>query len=437
MTNCIPKDIHFPRCKSRKIEADFSGGDITSDAGVLLLRQVDRNIGLTKSLSHIINDPRDANRCQHQTQTVLRQRIYGLALGYEDLNDHQQLRNDLALQTATDTDKPLASQSTLCRFEQQANRAQAVAMHEILIEQFIASYKRPPKRIKLDFDATDDPVHGSQIGRYFSGYYDHYCFLPLYVFCGQKLLVSYLRSASEDAAKHAWAILALLVKRLRAEWPQVKILFRGDSGFCRPRLMSWCERKGVDYIIGIGTNSRLEKLALNTLYRAAMQMKATWKKQRCFGTVRYAARSWKKRERKVIVKAELSEKGKNLRFVVTNLQGSAKWLYDKCYCLRGDMENRIKEQQWLFSDRTSCHKWWPNQFRLLLSGMAYVLLEHLRSGYLKNTPFARAQVSTLRTQLLKIGAVIIRNTRRIRVHMSSSFPHQEMFLNVARKLVPG
>lgn len=439
MTDCIPKDAHFPRCKSRKVEADFSGGDITSNAGALLLRQLDRNLRLTQSLSRVVNDPRDADRCQHQTETVLRQRIYGLALGYEDLNDHQQLRYDLALQTAADTDKLLASQSTLCRFEQQASREQAVAMHGILVDQFIASFKKPPKRIKLDFDATDDPVHGNQIGRHFSGYYDHYCFLPLYVFCGQKLLVSYLRPASVDAAKHAWAILALLVKRLRAEWPQVKILFRGDSGFCRPRLMSWCERKGVDYIIGIGTNSRLENLALDVRHRAMTRFVETGcQKQRCFGTFQYAAKSWKKRERRIIVKAEFTEKGDNNRYIVTNLESSsAKWLYDRCYCMRGDMENRIKEQQWLFSDRTSCHKWWPNQFRLLLSGMAYVLLERLRSGYLKKTPFARAQVSTLRTGLLKIGAVIIRNTRRIRVHMSSSFPHQKTYLEVARKLVPG
>ena len=437
MTDCIPTDAHFPRCKSRKIQADFAGGDITSDAGVLLLRELDRELQLSRSISRVVHDPRDSSRCLHKTETVIRQRLYGLALGYDDLNDHQQLRYDLALQTAVDADQQLASQSTLCRFENQADREQAVKMHEILIEQFIASFRKAPKRLTLDFDATDDPVHGNQVGRHFSGYYDHYCFLPLYVFCGQKLLVSYLRRASVDAAKHAWAILSLLVKRLRAQWPQVKILFRGDSGFCRPRLMSWCERMNVDYIVGIGTNSRLDTLSLDTQYRAAMQFKATGQKQRCFATLHYAARTWKGRERKVIVKAEFSEKGNNPRYVATNLNGAAKWLYDRRYCLRGDMENRIKEQQWLFSDRTSCHKWWPNQFRLLLSGMAYVLLEHLRSGYLKKSCFARAQVTTLRTHLLKIGAVVIRNTRRIKVHMSSHFPHQKLFLELARKLVPG
>ena len=437
MTDCNLDIAHFPRCKSRQVQADFSGGDITSNAGVLLLRELDRKLQLSKALSKIINDPRDPARCLHKTEAVVRQRLYGLALGYEDLNDHQQLRHDLALQTAVDTEHLLASQSTLCRFEKHASREQAVQMHKVLVEQFIASYRQPPKRLTLDFDATDDPVHGNQIGRYFSGYYDHYCFLPLYVFCGQKLLVSYLRPANVDAAKHAWAILALLVKRLRQEWPDVKILFRGDSGFCRHHIMSWCERNKVDYIVGIGTNSRLNKISLNTRYRAAMQFKDTGKKQRCFATLHYAAGTWKNRMRKVCVKAEFSERGDNTRYVVTNLKGAAKWLYDRRYCLRGDMENRIKEQQWLFSDRTSCHQWWPNQFRLLLSGMAYVLLEHLRSGYLKRTVFARAQMPTLREHLLKIGAVIIRNTRRIKIHMSSSFPHQKLYLDLARQLSPG
>lgn len=437
MTDCTPKIAHFPRCRSRLVQADFAGGDITSDAGVLLLRQLDRELRLSKSIGQIIHDPRVPGRCLHKTETMIRQRIYGLALGYEDLNDHQQLRRDLALQTAVDSDKILASQSTLCRLEQRADREQAVRMQNILVEQFIASFRRPPKRLILDFDATDDPVHGDQIGRHFSGYYNHYCFLPLYVFCGQKLLVSYLRPASVDAAKHAWAILSLLVKRLRQQWPQVKILFRGDSGFCRHRLMSWCERKNVDYIVGIGGNSRLNDLSLDVRHRAAIQFKEKGQKQRCFATLSYSARSWKKHERKVVVKAEFSLNGDNTRYVVTNLKGAARWLYDRRYCLRGDMENRIKEQQWLFSDRTSCHKWWPNQFRLLLSGMAYVLLERLRSGYLKGTVFAHAQIPTLRNGLLKIGAVVIRNTRRIKIHMSSNHPHRLLYLKLAQQLAPG
>lgn len=437
MTHCTATQNLFPRCKGRKIETNFDGGGITSDAGVLLLRQLDRELDLTRSIAQKMTDPRSPSHCRHQAQTMIRQRVYGLALGYEDLNDHQTLRHDLALQTAVDRDTELASQSTLCRFELSANRDWAVAMHEELVEQFIRSYKKPPKRLILDFDATDDTVHGEQVGRYFSGYYRSYCFLPLFVFCGQKLLVSYLRPAYVDAAKHAWAILALLVKRLRAEWPQVQIIFRGDAGFCRPRLLAWCERRDVGYVVGIGKNAKLEHLALDTRYRAAVAFRDTRVKQRCFGTLWYSAGSWKKRVRKVIVKAEFSYQGDNNRYIVTNLPGSAKWLYDRRYCLRGDMENRIKEQQWLFSDRTSCHDWWPNQYRLLLSGLAYVLMERLRSGYLRGTHYARAQVTTLRTRLLKIGAVITRNTRRIRIMMSSTYPDQELFYKIVTKMAPG
>tara|TARA_R110002020_G_scaffold447619_1_gene660005 strand:- start:213 stop:1310 length:1098 start_codon:yes stop_codon:yes gene_type:complete len=365
--------------------------------------------------------------------------VFGLALGYEDLNDHQALRHDIALQTAVDTDGVLASQSTLCRFEQQADRDWAITIHEEMIEQFIRSFRRPPKKpLYLDFDATDDRVHGQQLGRHFNGYYNHYIFLPLFVFCGDQLLVSYLRPASLDAAHHAGAILALLVRRLRQAWPEVKIVFRGDSGFCRPLILNWCDRHGVDYIIGLAGNKRLAKLALNIDYASAIRFEKTWEKERVFGFIEYAAKSWKERRRKVIVKSETSRRGFNTRYVVTSLRGcSAEWLYDHRYCARGEMENRIKEQQFLFSDRTSCHEWWPNQYRLLLSGLAYLLLERLRRVYLKRTAFAQAQVNTLRLKLLKIGAVITRNTRTIRLMLSSQYPEQDLFLKLASKLVPG
>ncbi len=403
----------------------------------MLLRQLDSNLDLTRSIARRIQDPRDPRRCTHQLETMLRQRIFGLALGYEDLNDHQYLRQDVVLQTAVGTDQALASQSTLCRFELNADRRWAVAIHEELIEQFIRSYRKPPKRLILDFDATDDSVHGQQVGRHFHGHYDGYCFLPLHVFCGQKLLVSYLRPAYEDAAKHAWAILALLTKRLRAEWPDVQIIFRGDSGFCRHRLLRWCERRNVSYIVGIATNSRLEKLALKRRHEAAVRFRDTRVNPRLFTSFEYAAKSWKKCKRRIIAKCEFSYQGPNNRYVVTNLPGAPKWLYDRRYCLRGEMENRIKEQKWLFSDRTSCHEWWPNQFRLLLSGLAYVLLERLRSGYLRGTRYVRAQVTTLRLRLLKIGAVVTRNTRRIRIMMSSHYPDQVLYAKVMRKLLSG
>ena len=411
MTKCTTPSASFPRCKGRQVIARFDGGDVTSDGGILLLRQLDREMGLTRAIARRLSDDRDPQRCLHRTETLVRQRVFGLALGYEDLNDHQALRHDIALQTAVDTDRVLASQSTLCRFEQQADRDWAITIHEEMIEQFIRSFRRPPKKpLYLDFDATADRVHGQQLGRHFNGYYNHYIFLPLFVFCGDQLLVSYLRPASLDAAHHAGAILALLVRRLRQAWPEVKIVFRGDSGFCRPLILNWCDRHGVDYIIGLAGNKRLAKLALDIDYTSAIRFEKSWEKERVFGFIEYAAKSWKERRRRVIVKSETSRRGFNTRYV---------------------------EQQFLFSDRTSCHEWWPNQYRLLLSGLAYLLLERLRRIYLKRTAFAQAQVNTLRLKLLKIGAVITRNTRTIRLMLSSQYPEQDLFLKLASKLVPG
>jgi len=397
--------------ESDDVNGSFDGGDVTSDGGILLLRQLDRAMGLTPAVARRLSNERDAQRCLHRTETLVRQRVFGLALGYEDLNDHHALRHDIALQTAVDTDRVLASQSTLCRFEQQADRDWAITIHEEMIEQFIRSFRRPPKKpLYLDFDATADRVHGQQLGRHFNGYYNHYIFLPLFVFCGDQLLVSYLRPASLDAAHHAGAILALLVRRLRQAWPEVKIVFRGDSGFCRPLILNWCDRHGVDYIIGLAGNKRLAKLALDIDYTSAIRFEKSWEKERVFGFIEYAAKSWKERRRRVIVKSETSRRGFNTRYV---------------------------EQQFLFSDRTSCHEWWPNQYRLLLSGLAYLLLERLRRIYLKRTAFAQAQVNTIRLKLLKIGAVITRNTRTIRLMLSSQYPEQDLFLKLAGKLVPG
>jgi hypothetical protein len=242
------------------VEANFQGGDITSDGGVLLLQQVDRRLGLTAAVARTLDDPRRQASCDHDGLSLLQQRVYALALGYEDLNDHETLRLDLAIQTALGRTEELASSSTLCRWENRADREAAGRMHEVIVEQFIASFKKAPKKLILDFDATDDAVHGKQEGRFFHGYYDHYCFLPLYVFCRNQLLVSYLRPSKIDGAKHAWAILALLVKRLRQAWPQVKIIFRADSGFCRWRMLSWCERHEVSYIVGIAKNKRLNAI---------------------------------------------------------------------------------------------------------------------------------------------------------------------------------
>ena len=313
----------------------------------------------------------------------------------------------------------------------------AVRMHEVIIEQFIASFDAPPQELILDFDATDDPVHGRQEGRFFHGYYDHYCFLPLYVFCGDQLLVSYLRPSKIDGAKHTWAILAFLVKRLRQAWPNVRIIFRGDSGFCRHHMLGWCERHNVGYIVGIAKNPTLMRKIHEPLSWVEQLVALTGEKQREFYQFHYAAGTWKQ-SRKVIAQLEVTDKGPNPRFIITNLEGDKQTLYDQLYCARGDMENRIKEQQLgLFADRTSAHHWWANQFRLLLSSLAYVLMEGIRRLGLQGTELARAQMSTIRLKLFKVGAVILRNTRRIRFLLSSAYPCQQLFLTVATRLKPG
>ena len=436
-TVCNPELFHFPAVKKRAVSASFSGGDVTSDGGLPLLRQLDRKLGLTKALAQALPDPRDPALIDHPQLALVRQRIYGLCHGYEDLNDHDTLRLDPAWQTAVERLQPLASSPTLCRLENRADRAAAWAMHGILVDQFIASFRTLPTELILDFDATDDRVHGRQQGAYFHGYYGDYCFLPLYVFCDEQLLVSYLRPGNHDAARHAWAILKLLVQRLRTAWPQVKIIFRGDSGFCRWRLLRWCETHQVGYIAGLAKNPRVLGLAHRFLEQAQTAFNAQQQKQRLFGEVQYGAQTWD-RARRVLVKAEHTNKGSNPRFLVTNLPGEAQPLYDEVYCARGEMENRIKEQQLgLFADRTSCHDWWANQFRLLLSSFAYVLLERMRTLCLAGAELARAQAGTIRLKLLKIGAVILRNTRRIQLLLSSSHPYQRLFGAVAQALNSG
>ena len=437
MTKCYQRSFEFPRVNRRIVEARFDGGDITSDGGVLLLRQADRLTGLSDSIARALSDPRRQASCDHDVPGLVRQRLYAIALGYEDLNDHDGLRQDVALQTAVERDQWLASASTLCRFENRADRETAWRLHEVLLDQFIASFKRAPKKLILDFDATDDPVHGEQDGRFFHGYYRHYCFLPLYVFCGHQLLVSYLRPSNIDGAKHSWAILSLLVKRLRQVWPKVRIIFRGDGGFCRWKMLRWCDHHEVGYIIGLAKNKRLNRLTASLQDEAAACFAATGHKVRWFTDFQYAARSWDG-ARRVIAKIEHSQHGVNPRYVVTNLEGDAKQLYDKLYCARGDMENRIKENQLdMFGDRTSCQHWWPNQFRLLLASLAYTLIEAIRRIALKGTELANAYVGTIRLKRFKIGAVILKNTRRIRFLLASGCPYKELYFLAANRLAPG
>jgi hypothetical protein len=437
VTDCTFTKIEFPSCCKRRVEADFAGGEISSNGGALLLDVAERRLGLLSGLGRRLEDRRQAGKVKHGIASLLRQRVFAIALGDEDVNDHEVLRDDLVLQTACGGDRRLASPSTVGRLERAADRSWAWAAHEMLVESFLASYGEAPEELVLDFDCTDDAVHGRQEGRFFHGYYDHYCFLPLYVFCGDQLLVSYLRPSNIDQAKHAWAILALLVKRLRQAWPGVRLTMRADSGFCRPKMLSWCERHDVGYIVGLARNTRVVGLAGPGMAAAEARFAATGEKQRRFAELRYGARSWG-RERRVIARLEHGPKGANPRFVVTNLAGAGRDLYERLYCARGEMENRIKEQQLqLFADRTSCHKWWANQFRLLLASLAYTLIETIRRAGLHGTEMARAQAGTIRLKLLKIGAVVIRNTRRVRLHLSSACPHQDLVRLTAARLKPG
>ena len=447
-TDCNKPNIPFTPLARRSVTARFDAGAISSDGGVVLLREVDRRINLLGRVDSVIRDPRYPFLIEHQQRTLLAQRVMAIACGWEDLNDHTILRNDLVLQLATgreaagkkrgrgdvDPQRPLASASTLCRLENRVDRRACVEINKLLVELYIESHQTPPKEVILDFDATDDPVHGRQQGRFFHGYYDHYCFLPLYVFAGDQLLCAYLRPSNIDESKHAWAILALIARRLRQAWPGVKIIFRGDGGFCRWRMLRWCDRHDVDYIVGLPKNARLVRMSATLLADAEKAFKQTGQKQRLFGDLSYAAGTWD-RERRAIARIEHADKGENPRYVVTSLPGDAQTLYENVYCARGEMENRIKEQQLgLFADRTSCHDFMANQFRLLLSSLAYVLVETLRRTFLAGTELATAQASTIRLKLLKIGALVQISVRRIVIHLSEAFPLRNLIETLVANL---
>lgn len=439
MTECSTDVIEFSSVDRRQVVADFLGGRLTSDAGILLLREVDRKIGLLDAINDAIPDPRDPATITHDQRTMLSQRIFSIALGYEDLNDQQTMRTDAALQVAAgidaEEDNPMASPSTLCRLENRVFRRTLVRLSKILVDQFIASHPTPPEQITLDFDATDDPVHGQQEGRFFHGYYRHYCFLPLYVFCGSQPLVAYLRPSKIDGAKHAKAITKLLVEYLRQAWPDVKITIRGDGGFSRWKLMRWCENHGVFYCLGTCRNQVLERHAGPLMTQAENDFARTGGKVRLFGETKYAAKTWDK-QRRVLIKSERLEQGLNTRFVVTNLAGDPQRIYDEIYVMRGDMENRIKEQQlMLFADRTSCHDFPANQFRLLLSTFAYVLMDTLRRDYLAGTELEKAQCDTIRLKLFKVAARVRTTVRRVWFHLSTSYPCQALFRTLSSRLL--
>ena len=428
--------------------ARFDGGTISSDGGALLLRETDRRLNLLPRLAACFLDGRDQTRVEHGVEQMLAQRIYGLALGYEDINDHEQLRHDpvmAVLAGRKDTDTPLAGKSTLNRMELGAgtdDRYKKItfwtdAVDELLVSVFIESHARPPERIVLDLDTTDFALHGKQEGRFFHGYYDSYCYLPLYIMCGDHVLCARLREANRDASAGSTAEVERVVGQLRAAWPKTQIILRGDSGFCREELMSWCEDNKVDYVFGLARNVRLRKIIAARMWEAKREWERTGKPARVFAEFTYQTRRQKNRgwtrARRVVAKAEHIDGKENPRFVVTSLnaaQWPARELYEELYCGRGDMENRIKEQYSLFAGRVSTETMRGNQLRLYLSVMAYVLMSGLRRLGLRATGMADAQVSTIRTKLLKIGAQVRLSARRVWISLSSAYPWQPVFQQV-------
>jgi hypothetical protein len=418
------------------VEAAFDGGDIVSDGGSMLLRQVDDRIGLTRMAAAAIGDRRRRASVRHDIRSLLAQRIYGLCCGWEDVTDHNALRHDLAVQTAVGRDEELASAPTLSRLENSASMAHAVALNRVLLEQFIASRDAAPDELVLDIDATHMPLHGQQEGAHFHAHYDNYCYLPLYVFCGQDMLACVLRPSWRDPASVLSALVKLIARRLRQAWPRAKLIVRGDSGFCRSKALRRFEAWGIDYIIGLQKNVALEWRSAIAMHALAEQYEAIGTKQRLIGDFTYAARSWP-RERRVIARLEHSIQGANPRFVVTSLDGDATELYERLYCARGEAENRIKEAQLdLFGRRASCHRYAANQLRLLLAALAYTLMVNLRRLGLQGTELERACTATIRTKLLKIGAAVLRNTRRVRLFLASHHPLKDVFLSAARALAP-
>ena len=445
-TECNPALLEFPPVEGRHVVASFDGGAITSDAGALLLGQTDQAIRLTERFAACFTDTRTAELVEHQVETMVMQRIIGIALGYEDLNDHDDLRHDPVLavlasklQAQRSDCAPLAGKSTLNRLELSRDEPtryhkvshDPVAIEGLFVDLFLEAHKKAPKQIILDLDATDDPLHGNQEGRFFHGYYDCYCYLPLYIFCGRHLLAAKLRCANADAAAGAVEEVARIVAQIRCRWPRVRILLRGDSGFTREPLMAWCEANRVDYVFGLAGNNRLDQAIIPELITATIESIHTGKPARCFKDFSYRTRDSWSRERRVIGKAEVTGGEANPRFVVTSLQRSeagARHLYEKIYCARGDMENRIKECQLdLFADRTSTATMQANQLRLWFASMAYVLLCSLRRLGLAHTQFAEATCGTIRLKLLKLGALVRVSVRRIKIAMASACPWQDEF----------
>jgi len=463
-TECNQQSFRFHALGRRNVVARFDGGRITSDGGGLLLRETERLTGIIRQFATCFTDHRNPDRIEHTVEELVGQRVYALALGYEDLNDHDDLRHDPLLAVLVgkkdplgsrrhgrkDRGKALAGKSTLNRLELTPVRADAKsrykkirvarkAVQDLFTDLFLQSYDAPPKRIVLDLDATDDPIHGHQSGRFFHGYYKSYCYLPLYIFCGEHLLCARLRPSNIDASAGSVKELQRIVDQIREAWPTVKIVIRADSGFCRERIMAWCEANDVDFVLGLAKNKRLIKEIAAELQQAKELFETSGQPARVFADFDYQTlKSWA-RSRRVIGKAEHLAKGSNPRFVVTSLTANefeAKSLYEDEYCARGDMENRIKEQQLcLFADRTSAATMRANELRLWFSSVAYTLMTALRRLGLKGTDLSKARCDTIRLKLLKIGARIHVTVRKVWVSLAESYPYQILFRQVYEHLM--
>ena len=445
-TDCSPTLFDFAPAEGRAVVASFDGGAITSDAGALLLGATDKVLGLTRRLAACFKDSRNPAFTEHAVETLLMQRVVGIALGYEDLNDHHQLRHDPVMAVlagklaATRADcAPVAGKSTLNRLELSRDEptrynkiaADTQAIEALFVDLFLDAHSKPPAQITLDLDATDDPLHGHQEGRFFHGYYDSYCYLPLYIFCGRHLLAARLRRSNIDASAGTVEELIRIIGRIRARWPRVRILLRGDSGFCREALMVWAEANGVEYVFGLARNERLSAEIEAEMKQAQAQAEESGRSARRFRDFRWTTlKSWS-RTRRVIGKAEWTQGEANPRFIVTSLPRrtiDARRLYEDIYCARGEMENRIKECQMdLFADRTSAATMAANQLRLWFASFAYVLLCGLRRIGLVHTQFANATCGTIRLRLLKIGALMRVSVRRVVFAMASACPWQHEF----------
>jgi len=446
-THCISEQIEFEGLDGRKVVAAFDGGAITSDAGALLLRHTDKAIGLFDRIAACFIDSRSSALTVHSARTLVAQRISAIALGYEDVDDHDTLRHDpvLALLSESLTPKrsdcaPLAGKSTLNRLEHAPVGAPTRyhrighdkdAIEGLFVDLFLEAHDKPPREIVLDLDATDDPLHGHQEGRFFHGYYKCYCYLPLYIFCGRHLLAAKLRRSNIDASMGSEEEVERIVKQIRRSWPKVRVILRADSGFARDGLMDWCETNKVDYIFGLARNKRLEKKIASALEEACLASRNSGEPARMFRDFLWSTKDSWSRRRRVIGKAEWTLKGSNPRFIVTSLKpkdGNARALYEDLYCARGEMENRIKECQLdLYADRTSAHTMRANQLRLWFASFAYVLLCALRRIGLAHTTLANATCGTIRLKLLKIGAQIRISVRRIKVAMASACPYANQF----------